>query len=116
LNVVVFFNAAFMFTQKGAKKRTDEYKVTATPAYLQIPIHFGYRSAIGRKCYVFGETGPYFACGVSGKLKYSESEYTYVDAYGIDWLGDGEDEYGGKRFDVGWGVRAGFECGGFQTC
>lgn len=104
----VFLNGALQFTQKGAKFDENGYKVDFTPGYLEIPVHIGYRFDLGNNVYIFGETGPYFAYGICGKAKI-EQNGVEVES---DYFGD---EGGGKRFDLGWGIRAGVEASGFQV-
>lgn len=79
--------------------------------YLEIPIRVGYRYNFNEKWGIFGEVGPYFAIGVTGKgrLKYDD----YPDESYM-WFGKHNDFHGMdmkaiQRFDCGVGFRIGAE-------
>ena len=86
----LYANAGALLSLKGAKLED----VTFNPYYLEIPIHMGYKYSITDAVGIFGEFGPYFGSGLFGKTE------------GVDVFSD---EVGYKRFDVGLGLRAGFE-------
>ena len=92
---------SLMFTQKGAKM--DELK--ANPMYLEIPVLAAARFAVTDNQNVVVKAGPYFAFGVAGKVKVGDEKG--------DFFGDGDDQYGGKRFDCGIGVGVAYEIGKF---
>lgn len=77
----------------------------AHPTYLELPLHFGYRWAVGKNVNLFASAGPYVAFGLFGKDKYQE-----------EWKGQThkapsrnvfDDEL--RRFDWGIGYRVGVE-------
>ena len=92
---------SLMFTQKGAKQ--DEVKMN--PMYLEIPVLAAARFAIADNQNIVVKAGPYFAFGVAGKVKVGDEKG--------DFFGDGDDQYGGKRFDCGIGVGVAYEIGKF---
>ena len=68
--------------------------------YLEVPVHFGYKHTVSDKFALFGEFGPYFACGLFGKT--SSNALDYDDNF--DFVSESEkpdtfDEF--KRFDFG---------------
>ena len=92
---------SLMFTQKGAKM--DELK--ANPMYLEIPVMAAARFAIADNQNIVVKAGPYFGFGIAGKVKVGDEKG--------DFFGDGDDQYGGKRFDCGIGVGVAYEIGKF---
>jgi len=80
-------------TQKGFKAEEGDGK--ATPLYLEIPILASYRYNFSDATQWQFNIGPYLAYGISGK----EGDY--------DFFGDGEDQAGGKRFDMGLQIGSG---------
>lgn len=103
-----YANAGLVWSMKGLKGGDEEEgKVKFTPSYLQIPVAAGYRFILDKGLSIFVETGPYFAFGVCGKCKIGSDK--------VDYFGDSEDAVGAKRFDFGWGARAGVEIKKFQV-
>ena len=102
----LYGNAALLFSQKGNQKEEGAYKETENPGYIELPIHIGYRFKMGDKVSIFGETGPYFAYGICGKLKVEDYGWEYDKKFfDIDEV---------NKFDFGWGVKAGVEYAKFQ--
>ena len=102
----LYGNAALLFSQKGNKKEEGSIEATSNPGYLELPIHIGYRFKMGDKVSIFGETGPYFAYGICGKLKVEDYGWEYDKKFfDIDEV---------NKFDFGWGVKAGVEYAKFQ--
>lgn len=99
----LYLQTGLFATQKGAKY--DEYgeKGTFNPMYLQIPVLASYRYNFSDAAQLQINFGPYFAYGISGKAKYEDEEGE--DKF--DFFGDDEDQFGGKRFDMGLQVGAG---------
>lgn len=105
----LYINTGLLITQKGAKKNyksLGEFKLN--PYFLEAPIHLGYKVGVSDKLAVFGDFGPYLAYGLFGKMKadinapVSKEKYSYSeDIFGDDGVL--------KRFDMGLGIRAGFE-------
>lgn len=74
--------------------------------YLEIPINAkAYFDLGGIK--IFGQVGPYLACGLTGKMKYEDS-----DDVDIEWGGDDGEM---KRFDFGLNLGAGVDLGVIQA-
>ena len=96
---------SLMFTQKGAKQ--DEVKMN--PMYLEIPVLAAARFAIADNQNIVVKAGPYFAFGIAGKAKY---EYEGKSKK-LELFGDGDDQEGAKRFDLGLGVGVAYEIGKF---
>lgn len=84
-------------TQKGTKIEDDYYdeEYSAKPLYLQIPILASYRYNFSDKTQLQFNVGPYFAYGISGKVD------------DIDFFGDDDDQFGGKRFEMGLQIGTG---------
>ena len=114
-NKNVYFGTGLILSQKGMKEDyvdDDHVKVEAKgmPLYLQIPFQIGGRYHLGNGVSLFGETGPYMAFGVGGKLK-SEAKAGKISVEEkVDYFGDDAAEV----FDMGWGLRAGVEVSNFQ--
>lgn len=96
------------YSMKGAGTKGDAFRITTH--YLEIPIHYGYAWAVHDKVTLMAETGPYFAFGLGGRIRMSETGK----------LGDISPELKGwevdvyrkffddtKRFDFGWGLHIG---------
>lgn len=117
----VYFGTGLLFTQKGTKYdgalEINGVRVEASeklnPGYLELPLMVGYRYDFGNDIYLFGETGPYLAVGVCGKYKYEASVAGHKVDKKFDFFGD--DGMEGRRFDAGWGLRAGVEFSSFQV-
>lgn len=85
---------------------TSDWK--CTPYYLSIPVHVGYKFAVGRNICLFVNAGPYFNIGLFGKAKETitpdngkATTYTRADNVFSDKMQE--------RFDWGLGFRAGVE-------
>ena len=92
---------SLMLTSKGYK--VDGVK--CNPMYLELPILAAARFAVADNQNIVVKAGPYFAFGVAGKVKVGDEKG--------DFFGDGDDQYGGKRFDCGIGVGVAYEIGKF---
>lgn len=86
----LYANGAALLSLKGAKVAG----FTFNPYYIEIPVHMGYKYGITSNVAIFGEFGPYFGIGVFGT---TEGEDVFGDVIGYN------------RFDMGLGLRAGFE-------
>lgn len=126
-----FINLGLDWTQKGARKTVtsildhdEEMTVKMQAHYIEIPIHVGYRYNISKHLGVYGEVGPYFATGVTGKYKYTydaaddKSEMLFGKRmYSTFIAPTNPDESGSQgakirtlqRFDCGFGFRVGVE-------
>lgn len=87
----LYANGAALFSLLGTKDGGTTYN----PYYLVFPIHMGYKRTLVEDVAVFGEFGPYFSVGLFGR----------ADGQNL-FSKDGEDV---NRFDVGLGLRFGFE-------
>ena len=96
---------SLMISQKGGKYDEDGETVKFNSMYFDIPVLAAARFAVTDKQNVVVKAGPYFAFGVAGKVKVGDEKG--------DFFGDGDDQYGGKRFDCGIGVGVAYEIGKF---
>ena len=96
---------SLMLTQKGAKIKEDGETMKFNPMYLEIPVLAAARFAVADNQNIVVKAGPYFAFGIAGKCKIGDEK--------IDFFGDGDDQFGGKRFDCGIGVGVAYEIGKF---
>lgn len=99
----LYINSGLFFQMSGCKLDEDGYKVTVSPMYIKLPVMASYRYNFNESLQWQLNFGPYFAFGVGGKVK---TEYEGED-YKVDFFGDDEDQFGGKRFDMGLGVGTG---------
>lgn len=110
----IYANFGALISLKGNKYDFSEDGVEVTtklnPYYLEIPLAGGYRFDLGNGVSIFGETGPYFAIGIAGKTKTTAEAMGQSKTEKTDFFGDGH----AKRFDAGWGLRAGVEVSSFQ--
>lgn len=133
----IYMSAGVDWTQKGAKKTFADGDKTFVKGnktfangdknivqahYLEIPVHIGYRYNINPKIGVYGDVGPYFAIGVTGKSRYKPYDEKNPDTHTMTFgktvyyktdkeTGNSED-YKIKaiqRFDCGIGFRVGVE-------
>lgn len=101
----LYLQTGLFVTQKGAKYEEDGEELKINPLYLQIPVLASYRYNFSDAVQLQVNFGPYFAYGISGKYKYEGYD---EDIYGdIDFFGDDDDQFGGKRFEAGLHVGAG---------
>ena len=116
-----YISAGIDWTMKGAKidaqspddlgtlfDGTDKYSLH----YLEIPIRAGFRYNFSKELGVFGEFGPYFSMGITGKHKFSadadgaaarSSEWSY-NAFKKSTIRPNF-----QRWDAGLGFRVGAE-------
>lgn len=120
-----FINVGLDWTQKGARKTVpsnfsnnvnETRKIQAH--YLDLPVHVGYRFNISNKLGVYGEVGPYFGIGVTGKYKkiYDDDETPKVsemlfrkNVYKMFNENVTNSVRTIQRFDCGFGFRVGME-------
>ena len=123
----IYINAGLDWVQKGSRVTNSETvggvacDVTRKfqSHYLELPIHVGYRYNFSEKFGIYGEVGPYFAFGVTGKYKWKpeedmvddRSEMVFGKHYGLITTADpGLDNIRAiQRFDCGFGFRVGAE-------
>ena len=103
----LYLQTGLYATQKGWKYEEtyydEKYEETANPLYLEVPVLASYRYNFSDAVQLQFNVGPYFAYGIAGKVKLSDSEEEYKE----DYFGDDDDQAGGKRFDVGLQVGTG---------
>ena len=111
----VYAGTGLLLSLKGFEEEyyDDEdvkMEVKGNPLYLQIPIHVGYKYDLGNGVGLFGETGPYLAFGVGGKIK----EEMKVEGLSVEGKTDYFGDDAANVFDMGWGLRLGVEVSRFQ--
>lgn len=77
--------------------------------YIQLPIHVGYRYNFSNKLGIYGEFGPYFAFGITGKGKYKYEDYDDTDYMFFGKHYEFGNQKAIQRFDCGFGFRVGAE-------
>lgn len=82
---------------KGGKIDDSGFSEKLSLLYLEIPIHALYLHPLSNKKLLFGGLGPYFAYGVSGKVKDGNNSANAFD----------KANRGLKRFDAGLSLTAG---------
>lgn len=100
----LYLQSGLFVTQKGAKYEEDGVEIKANPLYIQIPVLASYRYNFSDATQLQVNFGPYLAYGISGKLKFEVEDMVKDE---IDFFGDDDDQFGGKRFEVGLQVGAG---------
>lgn len=96
----LYVQSGLYFMNKGGKETEEEdYKVTYSPMYLEIPVLASYRYDFGSAAQLQINVGPYFAYGVGGKKK---MEYD-----GEEESDDFFHEDSAKKFDCGLQFGAG---------
>ena len=95
------------FKQKGTKIEYEwgDEKVTASMAYLQLPILGAYRTRLSDDINMTLKAGPYLALALSSKLKGVYKMDDVVEEANIDLFDEGI----GKRFDAGLLLGVDFE-------
>ena len=96
----------YFYQEVNATKRWD-----ATPFYLSIPLHVGYKMPCGQNVNVFASAGPYLGIGLFGKEKCFTEDITgrqIEEETSSNVFSDKHQE----RLDYGVGLRLGAEFGG----
>jgi hypothetical protein len=63
-----YFQPGLLFTTKGAKNNSTNPTIKTNLSYLEIPLNFLYKGALGKDKVLFG-FGPYLGFGLGGKVK-----------------------------------------------
>jgi hypothetical protein len=71
----VYFLSGLELAFKGAK----EGSMTASPIYLQLPVHVGYKIGLSESVDLALHAGPYLAYGIAGKMKDTGYEEDFFD-------------------------------------
>lgn len=106
-----YANIGMLLSLKGSKTKftvtseSPKGTITHDAYYLEMPLHFGTRYFLSEEKSLFLETGPYIAYGIGGKNHIKGAEDAVFD--NTDFFGS--KGINAKRFDVGWGLKAGFE-------
>lgn len=104
------------YSMKGAGTKNDDFRITTH--YLEIPVHYGYAWAVHEKVTLMAETGPYFAFGLGGRMRLTETgKLGTVDPDLKGWEVEAYRKFfdDAKRFDFGWGLHIGaMFCDKFQ--
>lgn len=92
-----FISSGINLNMLGAKNMLNgAISGTLNVAYLQVPIHIGYRFNIANATSLFVQAGPTIGVGLFGSdIKDSDEQFNYFDV--------------AKRFDLGVGGRIGVE-------
>lgn len=126
LGSIVYLQPGILYTGKGSKTQSGDpssanySKATSNPSYIEVPVNLVFKTpSISNTRFFFG-AGPYFAVGVSGKIK-NEGKIlgiSYNNEKDIEFSNDDpttlEYEEGAgfgviKRFDYGLNGTAGIE-------
>ncbi|MBQ0057299.1 MAG: porin family protein [Bacteroidales bacterium] len=108
-----FVRTELLFQRKGATVG-DHTKFRT--CYLELPVHYGYAYGINNDWTIFGETGPYFAIGLGGRVRWDYEDvipdpmdgdkYIIVKEKGSEkFFSNGDDDP--SNFDTGWGLHVG---------
>lgn len=81
--------------------------------YLELPINIGITGRLGRRAVIFGETGPYFAYGLSGKYKGESWPDGVTRTWNLKFFSS--DNGSPRRFDPGWNARVGVRFGSLEV-
>jgi len=99
-------NTGVFYIQKGWKTDYDDARGKIekkdNASYIEIPLQASYRVNLSDQVQFQLNIGPYFAIGVSGKQKVTNT-FANGDSYEIDSFDELE---GGKKFDCGLAVGA----------
>lgn len=100
-----YVNTGLFYTTKGCKIKDDGDEEKINLGYLSLPLYASYRLNFAEQSQLQVNFGPYFAYGVNGKDKYTDSD---GDKYEQDAFGTKEGQAGLKRFDCGLGFGLGY--------
>lgn len=112
----LYASLGLLLTSKGWKTATyydiaeqRTFQSEATPYYLEMPVHVGYKVAVGRGVKVFADAGPYLGLGLFGSFKQVSTMNAVTTEVVCDNLFKEKKQ---KRFDWGLGLNAGVELAG----
>lgn len=109
-----YFQPGLLFSTKGAKNSTGSLTSTYKLSYIELPLNFVYKAALGNGYFMLG-IGPYVAYGIGGKTTYEggpvslETDITFKKTVEV---GDPIDVTYFKSFDAGGNIFAGYELAG----
>jgi hypothetical protein len=108
-----YFQPGLLFSTKGAKNSATilgtEYTNTTRISYLEMPLNFVYKGALGNGFVLVG-FGPYVGFGMGGKEKIEGGSVTIEnDIKFKNTVESGDDGTYYKAFDAGANIFAGYE-------
>ncbi|MBR0037896.1 MAG: outer membrane beta-barrel protein [Bacteroidales bacterium] len=97
-----YVRTQLLFQRKGARVDND---VKFRTCYLELPVRFGYAYALNNDWTFLGETGPYFALGLGGRVRWEDLNGDKHDEkfFTNEYLGNDDP----NNFDMGWGLHFG---------
>jgi len=105
-----YIQPGVLFSTKGAKYSDENFSATTSLSYIEVPIEFLYKGALGSGSIIIG-LGPYFGYAIMGKTKF-ESDLLNEDS-DIEFTNtieaDAEPKVYLKAFDAGGNIFAGYE-------
>ena len=108
----LYVQTGLFLSTKGYKveggDEDEKWKETANPMYLQIPVLASYRYNFSEATQLQFNVGPYFAYGLGGKIKETDTYEGETEEVKNDFFGDKEDAANYKRFDCGLQIGLGF--------
>lgn len=95
-----YARVGLLFQRKGTRYEENVHHNNnrVKTAYLEVPVHYGYAYRIDSDWTVLGETGPYVALGLGGRIHWDNNSDKF---FTNDKIGNP------KNFDFGWGLGAG---------
>ncbi len=106
-----YFQTGLLYSVKGAKSKDLATTTTLRTGYLELPLHFMFKPALGNGHLILG-FGPYLGYGLNGKAKIE------VGGNSADWdvsfqnevtASDNDETIYVKRFDAGGNLFFGYE-------
>lgn len=100
-----YVRAELLFQRKGARVDKDYFQSKIRTCYLELPVRYGYACGLNSDWTIFGETGPYFAIGLGGRIRSEvQDEYDKIWKSSHKFFTGDNDAH---LFDMGWGVHVG---------
>jgi hypothetical protein len=109
-----YFQPGLLFSMKGAKNSYGSLTGTYKLSYIELPLNFVYRGALGKGHILLG-FGPYVAYAIAGKSSLNDESSTYEKDIVFKNTVENGDPYltvYAKRFDAGGNIFAGYEMAG----
>lgn len=106
-----YFQPGLLFSTKGAKDKEDVMTTKFKLSYIELPLNFLYKGALGDG-YVMLGFGPYLGYAIGGKVTSEggasslESDIVFQNVVEID---DSDTDYYMKALDVGGNILFGYE-------
>jgi hypothetical protein len=109
-----YFQPGLLYSMKGAKNSYGSLTGTYKLSYIELPLNFVYRGALG-KGHIFLGFGPYVAYAIAGKSTLNDENTTFEKDIVFKNTVENGDPYltvYAKRFDAGGNIFAGYEMAG----